>query len=109
MQVHFHYDVCSLITATILGASGYSGAELVRLLAQRKDVTLLHAAAATSAGKRIADVYPALDGIGDREYSSVERALEDPVDVAFVALPSGEAMHIVQNSFALPDGSLISG
>ena len=95
MQVHFHYDICSLITATIVGASGYSGAELLRLLASRKDVTLLHADAATSAGKRIADVYPALDAVGDREYTSVGSALEDPVDVAFVELPSGEAMHIV--------------
>jgi N-acetyl-gamma-glutamyl-phosphate reductase len=95
MQYHYHHDVCSLITATIIGASGYSGAELLRLLAPRKDVTLLHAAAATSAGKRIADAYPALEGAGDREYSSVARSLEDPVDIAFVALPSGEAMHIV--------------
>lgn len=84
-----------MITTSIIGASGYSGAELLRLLAQRKDVTILHAAAATSAGKRVADIYPSLEGMGERVYSTIEKALEDPVDVAFVALPSGEAMHIV--------------
>ena len=84
-----------MITVTIIGASGYSGAELLRLLSRRNDVAIRHAVAASSAGKRVADVYPALDGISDLVYESLDEALRENVDVAFVALPSGEGMQVV--------------
>ena len=47
-----------MITAAIVGASGYSGAELLRLLHTRTDVSLTKLVAASSAGKRVSEVYP---------------------------------------------------
>ncbi len=95
MQLQYDTLFRSLIITTIFGASGYSGAELLRLLARRHDVVIRHAAAATSAGKRIGDMYPTISGIQDRRFSSLEEAMADEIDVAFVALPSGEAMRLM--------------
>jgi N-acetyl-gamma-glutamyl-phosphate reductase len=85
----------SLINATIIGASGYSGAELVRLLARRDDVHLQKLVAHSSAGKRFADIYPAYAGTVDATLDALDLQEFEPVDVAFIALPSGEAMKIV--------------
>ena len=84
-----------MITVSVFGASGYSGAELLRILSSRDDVAVRHASANTSAGRRVAELYPSLDRICDLTYESADAALDDPVDVAFVALPSGEAMNLV--------------
>ncbi len=84
-----------MITTAILGASGYSGAELVRLLTARGDVQIRHVMAASSSGKRVAEVYPALAGVLDAVYEPPEPSALEHVDVAFLALPSGEAMALV--------------
>jgi len=84
-----------LITAAVLGASGYSGAELLRLLHTRSDVKVTRCIAASSAGKRVAEVYPAFAGRLDASFEPLELSGFDGTDVTFVALPSGEAMHVV--------------
>jgi len=84
-----------MITASIIGASGYSGFEILRLLAARNDVVLKKAMASTSAGTRIDEFYPALTGLvnGVFEPTDPEQLAEN--DVVFAALPSGEAMKVV--------------
>jgi N-acetyl-gamma-glutamyl-phosphate reductase len=84
-----------VITAAIVGASGYSGAELVRLLHQRPDVSLTRLVAASSAGKRVAEVYPWFAGKVETSFESLDPAALAGTDVVFLALPSGEAMHLV--------------
>ncbi len=84
-----------MLTIAILGASGYSGAELLRLLVRRADVAVTRVFAASSAGQRVDALYPAFAGTVDLTFEAFgERPLEG-VDVAFLALPSGEAMNIV--------------
>lgn len=84
-----------MITAAILGASGYSGAELMRLLAARSDVALKTVVAGTSAGQRVDMVYPALAGRVKGSFEQFNPESLKTIDVAFVALPSGEAMTMV--------------
>jgi N-acetyl-gamma-glutamyl-phosphate reductase len=84
-----------MIRAAIIGASGYSGAELMRLLSSRSDVGLEKVIAGSSAGQRVDALYPAFSGLVGLTFESLQDNHLDDVDVAFVALPSGEAMHIV--------------
>ena len=95
MQLHYDHLAQFMIRTAIIGASGYSGAELLRLLVPRSDVEILQLVAASSAGKHVTELYPAFAQTLDLQYESFESASFEHVDVAFVALPSGEGMKIV--------------
>ena len=49
------------IRAAIVGASGFTGAEMLRLVAQHPDIELVAATGDSMAGRRAADVYPSLE------------------------------------------------
>lgn len=84
-----------MIRTAILGASGYSGAELLRLLGPREDVELVRLVAATSAGKPVAELYPWFDGDAGRAFDPPDTGALDGLDLVFSALPSGEAMNVI--------------
>ena len=80
----------------ILGASGYGGGELLRLLADHPAVEVVAAAAATQVGKPIASVHPQLRGIYSMRFCAIDEALaSDGLDVVFLALPHGESHRLV--------------
>jgi N-acetyl-gamma-glutamyl-phosphate reductase len=87
--------VATTISASIIGASGYSGAELMKILLRHKQVRIEKLFANSSVGKRITDLHPWFGGRVDSIYErySVDAACTS--DIVFVALPSGEAMNIV--------------
>jgi N-acetyl-gamma-glutamyl-phosphate reductase len=82
------------IKAGILGATGYTGAELIRLLIKHPDVNIEWLTSEKFAGKKIYEVFPHLRGFLDTECKSVSE-LNDlvKVDVAFSCLPQGSSMH----------------
>jgi N-acetyl-gamma-glutamyl-phosphate reductase len=84
-----------MITTAIIGASGYSGAELIRLLSGRDDVHVEKVIAHSSAGKPVSELYPAFNGRVKLAFELFDPVIGQQVDVAFVALPSGEAMKVV--------------
>jgi N-acetyl-gamma-glutamyl-phosphate reductase len=84
-----------MIRSTIIGASGYAGAELLRILSLRNDISVEKVVAGAAAGKKVEDLYPVFAGRVDLEFESFESNHFDEIDVAFVALPSGEAMKVV--------------
>jgi N-acetyl-gamma-glutamyl-phosphate reductase len=84
----------------ILGASGYTGADLIRLLAAhpRSEIALMTANA--RAGKPLSAVFPHLGGLELPDLIRVEEADWSAVDVAFCCLPHGTTQEIVA---ALPE------
>lgn len=83
-----------VIRVSIIGASGYSGAELVRFLIKHQGVQIDKLFAQSSAGKSIADLYPEFRNRFEKTFEpyTLEAALES--DCIFLALPSGEAMSL---------------
>lgn len=82
--------------AGVVGGSGYTGAELLRLLAGHPDLDVVHVTAASNAGSTVATLYPSLGGA----YPDLEFVPYDPValgelDLAFLALPHGESQQLV--------------
>ena len=84
-----------MMEAAIVGASGYSGAELLRILARRDDVRVRTLVASASVGQRVDAVYPVFAGRIDLAYEPWDPAACAGCDVVFVALPSGESMKVV--------------
>jgi N-acetyl-gamma-glutamyl-phosphate reductase len=78
-------------TVSIIGASGYSGAELTGLLMRHPSVSLENLYAHTQAGKNFSELYPAIGF--DRVFQSYTGQAES--DIYFLALPHGEALQIV--------------
>jgi N-acetyl-gamma-glutamyl-phosphate reductase len=80
----------------IVGASGYTGVELLRLCAGHPDFEIGLATADTSAGARAADVYPSLAATyPDLRFQDYEAAATDGLDLVFLALPHGASQAIV--------------
>ena len=80
-------------SVAVLGASGYAGGELVRLLDAHPAFDLTYLGANTSAGKALAEVHPQLAG-GTRLLGSADPAAVPPVDLAFLALPHGASAQV---------------
>ncbi len=80
----------------IIGASGYTGTELLRLIAGHPNLELAAATGDSKAGSKIADLYPSLAAAyGDREYEPFTPELVEGLDLVFVGLPHGVSMSIV--------------
>lgn len=74
----------------IVGASGYSGQELIRLLLRHPHVEITHFTSRQYAGKAVADVFPRFRGQVSRTFVE-PHASEIDADVVFLALPHGVA------------------
>ncbi len=85
-----------MIKAAILGATGYAGAELMRLLSYHPDAEIVYPASHSYAGKKFSDIYPGMRGVCDmilRE-DDIAKAAEE-ADVIFLSLPAGLASSLV--------------
>lgn len=79
----------------ILGASGYTGAELLRLLLPHPAVEVTALTAERQAGKPMAEVFPHLARYGLPDLVKIEAVAWDKVDLVFCALPHGTTQEIV--------------
>jgi N-acetyl-gamma-glutamyl-phosphate reductase len=80
----------------VMGASGYAGAELLRLLAGHPEMDVVAAQAESTAGSNLAGVYPGLAGAyGELELGPIDPTRIDGLDAVFCALPSGHAHKLV--------------
>lgn len=76
------------IKAGIIGASGYAGAELFRLLLQHPHVDIVSISSQSYLGQKISDLYPSFYGISEMIFESDQDVLEKS-DIVFASLPHG--------------------
>ncbi|HTO01967.1 MAG TPA: N-acetyl-gamma-glutamyl-phosphate reductase [Microthrixaceae bacterium] len=87
-----------MIPIGIIGASGFTGAELLRLTALHPEFELQFATGDSQAGAGLSELYPSLAGVyGAQKFVSYEPELLDefPVEVVFIGLPHGMSQNIV--------------
>ncbi len=84
-----------MIKVAIVGASGYTGSELVRFLAFHPEVEIHMITSEQHAGKRFSDLHPAFAGICDLQLVSAEEVPNNDPDLCFLALPHRVAMDFV--------------
>lgn len=87
------------LKAAVLGASGYTGAETVRLLAGHPRVEAVAATGHSLAGKQLSEIFPHLAS-ADLPVVKAEDVDWDGIDVAFGCLPHGTSQDLIET---LPD------
>lgn len=80
------------INVGVVGGTGYTGVELLRLLCQHPAVRLNVITSRSEAGQRVADAYPNLRGRLDMAFSAPDIGELCQCDVVFFATPNGIAM-----------------
>lgn len=84
------------MNVAIVGASGYTGLELIRILYRHPEVAVTCLTSEQSAGKRISDVFPTLRGCCDLLLENLEPVrVAEKADIVFTALPHKAAMEVV--------------
>lgn len=91
----------------VVGATGFTGSELVRILHRHPRVELVLISSESRAGDRFSDVHPFFRGIVDTRLESVSALRGRDVDLAFFALPHRVSMEYVRDfhdrDFAIVD------
>lgn len=81
-----------MISVGIVGGTGYTGVELVRILLRHPQVQIKALTSRTEAGMRVDAMFPSLRGLTDLEFSNVDQQTLNQCDVVFFATPHGVAM-----------------
>ena len=85
-----------MIRVAVAGASGYMGAELLRLLSVHPKITLTGVTSDRLAGEPLGKAYPHLRGISDLRFHDLDATwLTDVADVVFLALPHMESQKLM--------------
>jgi len=83
-----------MIKAGIVGGTGYTGVELLRLLVAHEDVELSVVTSRAEAGQAVSGLYPNLRGHLDIEFSEPNLDKLSQCDIVFFATPNGTAMQM---------------
>lgn len=83
------------LKVAVVGASGYTGGELLRLLAHHPRIDVAHVTAETHAGKAVASIFPSLRDLFDLTCEPLDpAAVARAADVAFLCLPHKTSMEV---------------
>lgn len=89
-----------MIRAGIVGGTGYTGVELLRLLALHSDVEITVVTSRSDAGLRVDSVYPSLRAVIDVVFTTPDIDTLTQCDVVFFATPNGTAMLMAEQLLA---------
>ena len=78
----------------VIGASGYSGGELLRILSGHPDFEVSAISAHTNAGEDVTSIHPFLHAYSGRKFVEISSIDWKEIDFAFLALPHGESAKI---------------
>jgi N-acetyl-gamma-glutamyl-phosphate reductase len=92
------------LSAAVVGASGYAGGELLRLLSGHPALHVGPLLGASSASRRVGEIHRHLPTLADRPIHAIDPDLLGDVDVVFLALPHGHSGPLVDQ---LPSGPVI--
>lgn len=82
-----------MVRVGIIGATGYTGIDLVRLLTAHPQAEIVWVTSESYKGQKLSDVYPHLARVADQTCSELNlKKLVPQVDAVFIALPNGMAM-----------------
>lgn len=81
----------------ILGASGYTGAELVRLIATHPSMRIVALSGERKAGMSLGEVFPHLRHLGLPDLVKIEEIDFSKIDLAFAALPHGTSQAVIKD------------
>lgn len=85
-----------MIKVSIIGANGYTGHELVRILSQHPNAEIKIITSRSNEGKKISELYPSLKGVADYTFEELDvDKIADQSDVVFAALPHGASASIL--------------
>ena len=87
-----------MIKVGIIGATGYAGAELVRLLMSHPQAEIAAVSSVSFEGKKLSDVYPAYKFLNDMVCENQSQAV-DKSDVIFAALPHGLSQELAKECY----------
>ena len=87
--------------AAVLGASGYGGAELLKLLASHPEINVAVVGAESNAGATVGSLFPALGPVyGDMVFAPTSAQSVAGCDIVFCALPHGASQQLMPQLFA---------
>ena len=89
-----------MIKVGIVGGTGYTGVELLRLLALHEDAEVVAITSRAESGRRVDDLYPNLRGHYDLAFSEPDVARLAACDIVFFATPHNVAMNLVPELLA---------
>ena len=85
----------NIIKVGVVGGTGYTGVELLRLLATHPNVQLAAITSRSEAGTTVADMFPNLRGYVDLQFTSPQDSNLGDCDLVYFATPNGVAMQSV--------------
>ncbi len=83
------------LRAAVIGASGYTGSEMVRLLHAHPEVEIATLVASSNAGKALTDLYPHMAPLCLPVMTKTEEVDWENIDVAFGCLPHGTSQKLI--------------
>jgi N-acetyl-gamma-glutamyl-phosphate reductase len=89
-----------MIKVGVVGGTGYTGVELLRLLAAHPEARLTVITSRSEAGRAVADLFPNLRGFTDVEFSVPDATQLQSCNLVFFATPNGTAMTMVPELLA---------
>ena len=89
-----------MVKVGIVGGTGYTGVELLRLLIQHPEVEIQAITSRTEAGIPVSDMFPSLRGRLDLKFSAPDSSNLNQCDAVFFATPHGVAMSQAQELLA---------
>ncbi|HLT07629.1 MAG TPA: N-acetyl-gamma-glutamyl-phosphate reductase [Cyclobacteriaceae bacterium] len=93
------------IRTAIIGAAGYTGGELIRLLIHHPQCELVSIHSNSQKGKKLAEVHP--DLIGESDLIFTDQVSVEGIDAVFLGLPHGEAKPFLEEHRFSPDTVII--